>query len=43
MTTFTIGSIPSQTTSLVSRKTREIVKKFVDDEALEGNNDGDTI
>jgi hypothetical protein len=43
MASFTTVSIPSQTTSLVSRKRREIVKKFIDDEAVEGNNDGDTI
>jgi hypothetical protein len=43
MASHTTKSIPSQTTSLVSRKRREIVRKFINDEAIEGNNDGDTI
>ncbi len=43
MASFTTRNIPSQTTFLVSRKGREIVRKFIDDEAIEGNNNGDTI
>jgi hypothetical protein len=43
MASLTTRNIPSQTTSLLSRKRREIVRKFIDDEVVEGTNDGDTI